>query len=176
MKRAIFFDRDGVINKTIVKNDIVFSPRKFKEFKLIDEAKEVLDGSRKEGFVNIIVTNQPDIRRGMMGLDELECMHNFIRKNLAIDDIIVCPHDDDDNCTCRKPGTGMFFEAAKKWGIELNASFLIGDQWKDVEAGRKSGCITVLIDYSYNKKVKSDFRASDLRSALKIILKNRKKG
>lgn len=176
MKRAIFLDRDGVINKAILKEGKPFSPRRFEEFELFDGIKEVLEKSKREDFLNIIITNQPDITRDLIRWKTLEKMHKFIKENLPIDDIFVCPHDDIDNCQCRKPRPGMLLEAAKKWNIDLKGSFLIGDQGKDIEAGKKAGCITILIDNLYNKEVESDFRVNNLHSAIEIILNSKKKG
>jgi len=171
MRKAIFLDRDGVINKVILKDGKPFSPRKFEEFKLLDGIKKVLEGLKTEGFLNIVTTNQPDVARGIVEWETVEKMHKFIKENLPVDDIFVCPHDDDDNCQCRKPKPGMLLEASRKWDIDLKSSFIIGDSWKDIQAGKAAGCATVLLDNSYNKEVEADFRASDIDLAMKIILK-----
>lgn len=175
IKRAIFLDRDGVINNVIIKEGKAFSPRKFEDFKFIDGIKDVLERFRTRGLLNIIVTNQPDVARALMEKKELQKMHNLIRESLPIDDIFICPHDDADNCNCRKPKAGMLFEAAKKWDIDLNESFIIGDSWKDMEAGRNAGCITVLIDSPYNKQTDSDLRVNELLAVAEIILNGQKK-
>jgi D-glycero-D-manno-heptose 1,7-bisphosphate phosphatase len=169
MRKAIFLDRDGVINKVILKDDRPFSPRSIAEFELSDDIEQFLARSRQVGFMNIVITNQPDIARGLISWDVVEAMHLFIKKNLPVDDIFVCPHDDMDNCNCRKPKHGMLLEAAEKWDIDLTNSFLIGDQWKDMEAGKSAGCITILLEFSYNRGLQSDFIVKDLRTALKII-------
>lgn len=175
MKQAIFLDRDGVINSTIIKEGKPFSPRKFEDFKLVDGVKDILERFKARGWLNIIVTNQPDIARGLMKKEELQKMHNLIRENLPVDDIFICPHDDADNCNCRKPKPGMLLEAAKKWDIDLNESFMIGDSWKDIEAGRNAGCTTLLIDSPYNKQIDSDLRANELSALSEMILNSRKK-
>jgi len=169
MNRAIFLDRDGVVNKVILKDGKPCSPRTIKELILNDGIADFLAQTRKAGFLNIVFTNQPDIARGLMDSKNLQIIHDFLRKNLAIDDIYSCPHEDADNCFCRKPKPGMLIEAAKKWDIDLDESFTIGDQWKDAQAGKMAGCITILLDYPYNKKVECDFRSTDLRSALEFI-------
>jgi D-glycero-D-manno-heptose 1,7-bisphosphate phosphatase len=169
MNRAVFLDRDGVINKVILKEDKPCSPRTVKELVLNDGIADFLAKTRRVGFLNIVFTNQPDIARGLMNPENLQGIHNFLRKNLAIDDIYSCPHDDADNCICRKPKPGMLIEAAQKWDIDLNSSFVIGDQHKDTQAGKMAGCITILLDYPYNKKIECDFRSTDLRSALEFI-------
>jgi D-glycero-D-manno-heptose 1,7-bisphosphate phosphatase len=169
MKKAVFLDRDGVINRVLLKDGIPCSPRTIKELVLNDGIANFLAQTRKAGFLNIVFTNQPDITRGLMDPENLQVIHDFLRKNLAIDDIYLCPHDDADNCFCRKPKPGMLIEAAQKWDINLDISFIIGDQWKDVKAGKNAGCITILLDFPYNKKVECDFRSTDLRSALEFI-------
>jgi D-glycero-D-manno-heptose 1,7-bisphosphate phosphatase len=98
MKRAIFLDRDGVINQVVLRDGKPFSPRTVKEFALCDGIGSFLAQSRKAGFLNIVITNQPDIARGLMDSKVLEAMHDSIKKHLSVDDILVCPHDDRDNC------------------------------------------------------------------------------
>lgn len=169
MKRAIFLDRDGVINKVILKEGKPFSPREFDEFEFVENIKGVLEKFKEKGFLNIVITNQPDIIRRLMQREKLDKIHNLIKERLPIDDIFVCPHDDKDNCLCRKLKPGMLFEAAKEWDIDLNASFMIGDNWKDIEAGRAAGCTTVLIDNPYNKQIAADFRIDSISSMIEII-------
>ncbi|MBI5051063.1 MAG: HAD family hydrolase, partial [Nitrospirae bacterium] len=144
-KKAIFLDRDGVINKVLLNDGKPFSPRRFEEFVLIPDIEISLNSFRSMGFLNIIVTNQPDIARGLIEMQELNKMHNLLMEKLAIDDIIVCPHDDADDCRCRKPKAGMLLDGSKKWNIDIKKSFLIGDTWKDIEAGKSAGCKSILI-------------------------------
>jgi D-glycero-D-manno-heptose 1,7-bisphosphate phosphatase len=176
MRRAVLLDRDGVINKAILRGDKPFSPRTFEEFKLLGGVKETLEKFKEARFINIIITNQPDIARGLMDQTTLDKMHKFTRDNLPVDDILVCPHDDVDNCQCRKPKVGMLLEAAKKWNIDLKSSFLIGDRWKDIVAGKKAGCVTILVGYSCSKEIEPDFRVDNLQLAAKIILDSGKRG
>ena len=175
MRPAVFLDRDGVLNKVILKEGKPFSPRRVEDFELSDGAKEFLVESKKTGFLNIVITNQPDIARGCLTRETLETINSLIKGKLPVDDIFVCPHDDINNCCCRKPKPGMLLEAAKKWNIDLKNSFIIGDQWKDVEVGKNVGCSTILIDCPYNKQVEPDFRVGDLLSATAIILNSKKK-
>lgn len=170
MRRAIFLDRDGVINKVLLNNGKPFSPRSFEDFELFPEVGSILNFLKKMGFINIIVTNQPDIARGLMKMKELNKMHALIQERLPIDDIMVCPHDDADNCDCRKPKYGMLLEAADKWNIDLKKSYLVGDAWKDMEAGKQAGCRTIIIDMPYNKEVAADFRVKDVCEVMRIIL------
>jgi len=169
VRKAVFLDRDGVINKVILDNGKPFSPRKFDEFELIIGVENTLSIFKEMGFLNILVTNQPDIARGFMKIEELNKMHRLIKEKLPVDDIMVCMHDDSDNCQCRKPKPGMILDAARKWHIDLHRSFIIGDTWKDMEAGRSSGCKTILINTAYNKGVDCDHRINDLKEAIEII-------
>jgi len=169
MSRAIFLDRDGVVNRVILKNGKPFSPRTVEEFALSEGIADFIVESRKAGFLNIIFTNQPDIARGLMDSKTLQAMHDFVRNNLVVDDIFICTHDNADDCLCRKPKPGMLTDAAGKWKIDLGGSFVIGDQWKDMDAGKIAGCTTILLDCPYNKNVGCDFRVKNLRSALEII-------
>jgi D-glycero-D-manno-heptose 1,7-bisphosphate phosphatase len=169
MNRACFLDRDGVISRIIFREGKPCSPRSLGEFEILKNAKPFLLQSRSRGFLNIVITNQPDISRGLMTTIELESMHHRIRHELAVDDIIVCPHDNSDACDCRKPKPGMLLMAAQKWHIDLSKSFVIGDQWKDMEAGQRAGCTTLLIDYPHNRGAKTGIRVGDLAAALFAI-------
>jgi D-glycero-D-manno-heptose 1,7-bisphosphate phosphatase len=169
MKRAVFLDRDGVINRVIMRDGKPYSPRKLSDFQLIDGIKRVLSHLKEEGFILIVVTNQPDISRGLITWDALEAIHDLIRSELPVDDLIVCPHDDADECGCRKPKPGMIVDSARKWGIDIGSSLLIGDTWKDMEAGRRAGCKTILLDAPYNRDVESDHRINDIVDSINII-------
>ncbi len=174
VKRAIFLDRDGVINKVIFRNGKVSSPWRFEEFEILPDVKKVLTKFKEMGFLKIVVSNQPDVKRGFLKKEELEKMNQFLIQNLPIDEIMICPHDDDDHCNCRKPKPGLILEAAKKYGIDLKQSFLIGDTWKDVEAGKRAGCKVILIKKDYNKEIQNncDFLVNNLEEALKVIKKS----
>lgn len=168
--RAVFLDRDGVINRVIIKHGKPYSPRILADFKFTEGIKEVLNELKRAGFLLIVVTNQPDVARGFLDKETLEEFHDLIRRELSVDDIIVCPHDDADNCDCRKPKPGMILAAARKWDIDLKNSFLIGDTWKDMAAGRAAGCETVLLDAVYNRNLKETQRTKRLTGAMEIIL------
>ena len=171
MKHAIFIDRDGVINKAIIKNGRPFSPRTIDDFEILPGVDAALNLFHDLGYLNIVATNQPDIARGLMGEQILVRMHDLIRQNLAVDDIFVCPHDNSDNCLCRKPRPGMVIEAAARWDIDLISSYFIGDTWKDIDAGKAAGCSTILLDRPYNEGLESDYRVKSLLEVNDIIKK-----
>ena len=150
--RAVFLDRDGVLNRAVVSEGKPGSPRTVDEFVLLPEAFTCLDALKRIGFVLIVVTNQPDVARGLQSIATIEEMHLRLRAALPVDDVLACIHDDAENCECRKPRPGLLFEAQRKHGIDMSRSFMIGDRWKDIDAGNAAGCTTVFIDYHYRER------------------------
>ena len=148
-RSAVFFDRDGVLNCAEVVDGKPFPPRSRSDFEIVDDAGRVCHMLRQAGFVLIAVTNQPDIARGTTRTEEVEAIHAILIDNLELDDVLVCPHDDDDQCSCRKPAPGMLLLAAAKHNIDLGRSYLIGDRWRDIAAGKAAGCRSVFIDHQY---------------------------
>lgn len=169
MRRAIFLDRDGVLNKALIKNGRPFSPRTIDDFEILPGVGMALNLFHDLDFLNIVVTNQPDIARCLMSEQILNWMHDLIRQNLVVDDIFVCPHDNSDNCLCRKPKPGLIMDAAAKWNIDLTNSYIIGDTWKDIHAGRAAGCITVLLKRPYNDGLESEYNAKSLLDVANMI-------
>lgn len=172
MSRAVFLDRDGVINHSPVRNGHPYAPTSLKKFQLLPDVTEALKLLRKAHFYLIIVTNQPDVGKGEVNREIVEQMHNKLRTLLPIDDIKVCYHTDEDRCECRKPKPGMLLEAAKEWTIELTESFMVGDRWRDIGAGKLAGCKTILIDRGYQEPQvhQPEFVTTSLLEASKIIL------
>jgi len=170
MKRgAIFLDRDGVINKAILRDGKPYSPRSLEEFVFNDGIKEAVYRMKELGYRVFVVSNQPDIARGEISQNILDRMSEKIRLELPLDDIFICLHDDHHDCPCRKPKPGMLMRAVEEWGIDLSSSFMIGDTWKDMEAGRAAGCKSILLDAYYNQDVLCDFRVKSLLDAISII-------
>jgi D-glycero-D-manno-heptose 1,7-bisphosphate phosphatase len=150
-RRAMFLDRDGVLNRALVRDGIPCSPRTIEEFEILPGVEEALTDLRAAGFVLVVVTNQPDVARGRMSRDALNAMHRALLARLPIDEIRICHHDDADHCLCRKPRPGMLCEAAARWGIDLSRSIMVGDRWRDISAGRAAGCRTFLIGDGYGE-------------------------
>ncbi|MEN6438175.1 MAG: HAD-IIIA family hydrolase [Syntrophobacter sp.] len=167
--RVVFLDRDGVINKVVMRDGKPCSPRSLREFELEDGAKEAVQRLKDRGLTVIVVTNQPDIARGKMDWSDLDAMTQRVYTELGVDDVRICPHDDRDGCTCRKPRPGMLLDGTR--GDFPAAGFLVGDSWKDMEAGRAAGCLTVLIERSYNRGVTAEYLVHSLRDAVQLILK-----
>ena len=149
MIRAVFLDRDGVINRQFERARRGFAPRTLEEFKILPGVKETITRFKAKGFLVIVVTNQPDVATGKTAREVVEAMHEKLRSELAVEDIYVCYHADADNCDCRKPESGMLRAAARDWDIELEQSFMVGDRWRDIAAGKDVGCKTVFVDYGY---------------------------
>ena len=145
MRKAIFLDRDGVINKTIIKNGLPFAPTSFDLLEILPGVKESILRLKKLNFVCLVVTNQPDVSRGIIEKKTVVKINNYLRDEIKLDDFFVCYHDDHDNCKCRKPKSGLLLDAGKKWDINLKKSYMIGDRWKDIEAGKCAGCKTCLL-------------------------------
>ena len=168
--RAVFLDRDGVINEVVFRGgEKPIAPWGLDEFKLIPGTKEPLEELSRTGYYLFVVSNQPDIAKRYVDASIVEQMNGIILETFPIHDIMICPHDDRHNCNCRKPKPGMLLDLSKKWGVDLRKSFLIGDNWKDIEAGRAAGCKTILLDKSYNKSVGADYRVGNLDFAVKLI-------
>ncbi|KMY68294.1 hypothetical protein AAU61_00890 [Desulfocarbo indianensis] len=172
MRRAVFLDRDGTLNHLVPRGDGSWaSPRAAAEFELAAGAEEVVARLKKAGFLVLVATNQPDVARGFLSPAQLEEMHRLLATRLAVDEILVCPHDDADGCACRKPLPGMLLEAARRRAIDLGRSFMVGDSWKDMEAARRAGVTGILIAAEYNQEVTCGLRAESLESACDYILR-----
>ena len=178
MKKAVFLDRDGVINKAFIKNGLPESPNSLSELEILPRVKESILRLKKLNFICLVVTNQPDVQRGKIKKNTIIKMNNFLKKKIELDDIFVCYHDDKDNCNCRKPKPGLLLQAGKKWNVDFKKSFMIGDRWRDIQAGEKVGCKTIYLDYNYKdiKPKNPDFITHKLLNAVYIIekLQNKK--
>jgi len=150
--RAVFLDRDGVLNRAVMRAGIPYPPANRQELELIPEAPRALAFLKAMGFLLLVVTNQPDVARGTQSRSEVEAIHDLLRAQLPIDEFFVCYHDDRDQCDCRKPKPGLLLQARSRYGVNLEDSFLIGDRWKDIDAGRCVGCQTIWVDYSYAER------------------------
>ena len=149
LNKAVFLDRDGILNHAIVRNGRPYAPTRLSEFKLIEGVSDCLIRLKSARFLTVVVTNQPDVSRGQITRKELAAMHEKLSRELALDDIFVCECTNE--CPCYKPQPGMLVEAAEKWSIDLSNSYIIGDRWRDVGAGFHAGCKTIFVDYGYNE-------------------------
>ena len=161
-----------MLNGTIVRAGIPYPPANLSELEVLPGVVEGCMALRAAGFLLVMVTNQPDVARGTLERETVEAINQALRDRVALDDIRVCYHDDQDECSCRKPLPGMLLQAAEDWQIDLSASFMVGDRWRDIEAGRRAGCVTVFIDYEYAEPERSapDHRARSLAETTDLIL------
>jgi D-glycero-D-manno-heptose 1,7-bisphosphate phosphatase len=153
MKRAIFLDRDGVLNEPVVRDGKPYPPASPEDLLICEGAPAALEDLRRLGFALVCVTNQPDISRGALSGQTLDAINARLMAALPLDAIFVCRHDDADDCSCRKPKPGLIHQAATEFGLDVAASYLVGDRWRDIEAGTAAGCRTVFIDRGYKERL-----------------------
>lgn len=152
VRRAVFLDRDGVINRAVVRAGKPYPPSSLAEVEIPAGTLSALNNLKQAGFYLIGITNQPDVARGTQHREVVEEINQFLMTRLPLDEIFVCYHDTSDHCDCRKPQPGLILLAAQKYAVDLRHSFMIGDRWKDMEAGQQAGCSTVFIDCGYLEK------------------------
>jgi D-glycero-D-manno-heptose 1,7-bisphosphate phosphatase len=170
LERAVFLDRDGVINSVIFRDGKPASPRHFTEFRLECGIQAPLERLKLAGFRLFVVTNQPDVARGLLDQQALDLMHQQLISRLPIEAIELCPHDDRNGCRCRKPKPGMLTAVANRSGIALAKSFVIGDSWRDAQAARAAGCAAIMLGRPYNCNDDADYRVATLKEAAQLIL------
>jgi D-glycero-D-manno-heptose 1,7-bisphosphate phosphatase len=175
---AVFVDRDGVLNRSPVVSGKPVAPRTLKDFRLLPGAVSAIAALRRAGYLIVVVTNQPDVGHGLIDQATLDAMHRRLRERLAPDAIEICPHRQEEGCPCRKPKPGMLRRAARRLTINLQESYMIGDRWSDVEAGRAAGCYTILINRSYKSDQFSppDSMVRSLAGAVEVIRQRRRAG
>ena len=174
MRRAVFLDRDGVINRALTHDGKPYPPTTLEEFEILPGVVEACARLKQAGFLLVVATNQPDVGRGTLAQSTVESLHEHLRQKVALDRIDVCYHPGKgaSDCDCRKPKPGMLLRAAKELDIDLAQSWMVGDRWRDIDAGHAAGCRTILIDYSYDEALRQepDHRVNTLREAADIIL------
>lgn len=156
-----------------------YPPANVQQTLIVPDAPSSLRTLKQQGFLLIVVTNQPDIARQKASLTDLQEIHRFLRSELPLDDFFTCFHDDKDQCDCRKPLPGLLLAAAATYNLDLQRSYLIGDRWRDIEAGAAAGCSTILIDYHYNEQRSTrhpDVCVSSLSQAVDWIMKQEMQG
>ncbi len=171
-RRAVFLDRDGVLAEAIVRADgKSYAPTRVEDFVLVPEAPAQVQRLRDAGFVCIVFTNQPELANGELASSDLDAMHRTMRAAIPLDDVYVCPHDKSEGCRCHKPATGLLDDAAARWDVDLATSFVIGDRWRDIGAGRAAGCYSILLDRPYSACEVADARAQTLTEAVEMVLR-----
>jgi D-glycero-D-manno-heptose 1,7-bisphosphate phosphatase len=174
MQRAVFLDRDGVLNEPLIRDGLPFPPQRIEEFRLYPEAAPACALLRQAGFLLVLATNQPDVGRGGLQLETVERMHALLLDKIPLDRIEMCtvPDGDSPGSERRKPAPGMLLDAAKALQIDLSRSFMIGDRWRDIDCGHAAGCITILINRPYAEKLRQSphHYADSVLAAARLIL------
>ena len=172
-RKAVFLDRDGVINRAIVVDGRPYAPRNFGEFRLMPGARASVARLREAGLGVVVVTNQPDVGKKLIDPAELERMNQRLTAELGVDAVKVCAHRQDEGCGCRKPRPGMLLAAAAELDIDLGHSYMVGDRWSDVEAGHAAGCYTLKIERGYvnDQPVRADAVVRTFAQAVNHIIR-----
>jgi D-glycero-D-manno-heptose 1,7-bisphosphate phosphatase len=150
-RAAVFLDRDGVLNEPLLVEARPHPPENGSQLVIAPETVRACRQLHDASLLLVMVTNQPDIARGLVSRQTVDAMNETVRRALDLDAIYVCPHDDADACSCRKPKPGMLMEAVRSLNLDLARSVMVGDRWRDVEAGRQAGCATVFVDRGYDE-------------------------
>jgi len=167
---AVFLDRDGVLTELVQRDGVAASPRRVADFRIVTGAATAVRRLREYGLRVFVVTNQPDVARGHLSLSELHQMHRLLADSIRPDEIACCPHDDEPVCACRKPKPGMILDLSTRWAVDLARSFVVGDTWKDVEAGRAAGCRTILVGEPIQAQgVAADWVVPTLEGAVSVM-------
>jgi D-glycero-D-manno-heptose 1,7-bisphosphate phosphatase len=172
-RKAVFFDRDGVIVIPEFRDGRSFGPRRIEDYRFYPEAEWALASLKQAGYLLIVVTNQPDVGHGLITNEIMDEMNRQLLRKFPVDAVKVCCHTQDQGCDCRKPKPGMLLDSAREFGISLSRSFMVGDRASDVEAGRAAGCTTVFIDLGYTSEMKPtavDFAVRSVAEAADVIL------
>lgn len=178
MVKAVFLDRDGVLTAHVRRGGRAVAPASLADFRILPGSADAVSRLKEAGFVVIVVTNQPDVGAGTTERAAVEAMHEELRRLMPIDDIKVCYHVDADNCGCRKPKAGMLLDSARERRIDLAASYMVGDRWRDTEAGRAAGCLTIDVesDAERDRWYSSDAAVRTFSEAVAYILKRENMG
>ena len=177
--KAVFLDRDGVINRALVRDNKPYPPASLAEFEILPGVVEACEKLKQAGFLLVVTTNQPDVGRGTISQELVESLHAHMCRVLPLDRVEVCFHPGKgaSDCDCRKPKPGMLLRAARELGIDLKQSFMVGDRWRDIDCGHAAGCTTVLVDYNYDEPLRQqpDYRVKSLLEAADRILESDRK-
>lgn len=169
---VVFLDRDGVLNRTTIREGVTHPPESVAELELLPGVPDALNQLAQAGFALVVVTNQPDVARGVQTRERVEEIHAHLLATLPLLGVMVCYHDGPDNCECRKPKPGMLLAAAERWPLDLSRGYLVGDRWSDIRAGQAARCRSILVEtpYSGREKCCPDALAADLSEAAAWIL------
>jgi D-glycero-D-manno-heptose 1,7-bisphosphate phosphatase len=171
MKKAVFLDRDGVLNRAFLSHGIPKPPMAVEDIQILDGVVEAIQILKSHNFLPIVISNQPDVARGTTTQSQVEAINAHIGSMTDIADFYTCFHDDSDRCDCRKPSPGLINRASHDLGLDPTKSFLVGDRWRDITAGQRAGCASFYIDYAYGEEAPNlpFIKVSSLLQATHII-------
>jgi D-glycero-D-manno-heptose 1,7-bisphosphate phosphatase len=175
MNKAVFLDRDGVINRPIIRDGRPYPPISISEFEILPGVDLACRALKTAGYLLVVVTNQPDVGRGTLDRGIVDEIHQCMTGHLPIDLVLTCFHAGEkygQPCDCRKPRPGMLCQAASQLVISLSESYMIGDRWRDIDCGKRAGCKTIFIDWGYSEHLREtpDHLASSLIEAARIVM------
>jgi D-glycero-D-manno-heptose 1,7-bisphosphate phosphatase len=172
MNRAVFLDRDGVLNRAIVREGKPYAPTATEAVDILPGVQEAIVSLKAAGYITIVVTNQPDVGRGNLQQSIAEDINARVKRESGVDEIRVCYHSGDQDCICRKPKPGMLLQAADEHNLSLAESFMIGDRWRDIDAGKAAGCKTIWIRSNYSEWLpnNADAIVESMAEAARFIL------
>lgn len=174
MNKAVFLDRDGILNEVTIINGKPYPPKDLIHTSLIYGIREVLVSLQKMGYLLIVISNQPDFENGLTTKKTIDEINKFVIDSLPLDDLYVCYHNQESNCDCRKPRIGNFLKAKEKYDIDMSKSWMIGDRKSDIDAGINAGCKNIFVDYNYNedRPKNSNFIIYNIKDIVEIIYAN----
>lgn len=174
VNKAVFLDRDGVVNRPIIRKRKPYAPRALFQFKIYKDVKLSITKLIENNFLIIIVTNQPDIGNGLMKKKELDLIHKKLRSHIHIDEIYSCTHSQKEKCKCRKPSPFFLLKAKRKYNIDLFKSYFIGDRYTDMLTAKNANCRPVFIDRNYFETPFMDYvhYVKGIKQAINYILKD----
>lgn len=149
---AVFFDRDGILVQAPIVQGRPHSARTVDEIRMIPAAFQLCEVLREARIPTFMITNQPDIARGLIERSVVDEQNQIVARALNLTEVAVCPHDDGDDCYCRKPRPGLIEKLGQKHRINLSTSVVVGDRWRDIDAGVAAGTLTLFIDYGYEER------------------------
>jgi D-glycero-D-manno-heptose 1,7-bisphosphate phosphatase len=172
VRQAVFLDRDGVLNEVVLVNGKPHPPASVEALKLLPGVVEAIATLRREGFCLVVVTNQPDVARGKTPRAAVDAINDHLCRLLRLDAVETCFHDDADGCACRKPLPGLLLQSAARLNIDLSRSYMVGDRWRDIAAGRRANCRSILIGSGYGETFRElpDASCESLWAATEWIL------
>jgi len=177
-RRAVFLDRDGVVNHAVVRNGKPHPPSSPTDFRLYDDVVDGCARLKTASFLLVLITNQPDVGRGTQSREAVEAMHLKLQSALpSLDRIEICYHGGErygSPCDCRKPRPGLILRAAAELNIDLKESYVIGDRWRDIDCARAAGCRVIFIERGYKEKScqAADVTVANFKEAVNAVLRD----